>query len=81
MIIVGVACLTENMPKKIRELKAMLRKAGFTWRPGKGSHTVWEHLLLTATITLSGNDGDDAQRYQENDVKNILKLLKEAQNE
>jgi len=25
MSIVGVACLTENMPKKIRELKAMLR--------------------------------------------------------
>nr|MDZ8038592.1 type II toxin-antitoxin system HicA family toxin [Nostoc sp. CreGUA01] len=29
------------MPKKIRELKAMLLKAGFTYRSGKGSHTVW----------------------------------------
>jgi hypothetical protein len=28
-----------EVPKKIRELKAMLRKAGFSSRPGKGSHT------------------------------------------
>jgi predicted RNA binding protein YcfA (HicA-like mRNA interferase family) len=35
------------MPKKIRELKAMLRKAGFRWRPGKGSHTIWEHPLAS----------------------------------
>ena len=69
------------MPKKVRELKAMLRKAGFTWRPGKGSHTVWKHPLLIATVTISGNDGDDAERYQENDVKDILKQLRETKNE
>jgi antitoxin HicB len=28
------------MPKKIRQLKSMLRKTGFSVRPGKGSHTV-----------------------------------------
>ena len=50
------------MPKKIRELKAMLRKAGFVVKPGKGSHTVWGHPALTAKIALSGGDGDDAQR-------------------
>lgn len=27
------------MPKKIRELKAMLKIAGFSVRSGKGSHT------------------------------------------
>ncbi len=31
------------MPKKIRELKEMLRQSGFTQRPGKGSHTNWSH--------------------------------------
>ena len=31
------------MPQKIRQLKAALAKAGFFFRPGKGSHTVWEH--------------------------------------
>ncbi|MCJ8283712.1 MAG: type II toxin-antitoxin system HicA family toxin, partial [Rivularia sp. ALOHA_DT_140] len=27
------------MPKKIRELKSLLQKAGFTYQPAKGSHT------------------------------------------
>ncbi len=67
------------MPKKIRELKAMLRKAGFYWRPGKGSHTVWKHLDLSGKVVLAGADGDDAELYQEKDVLNILRKLKEVQ--
>ncbi len=69
------------MPKKIRELKAMLRKAGFSSRPGKGSHTVWEHPVLSETFTMSGADGDDAQRYQEAAVRKILNKLREVQDE
>ena len=58
------------MPPKIRELKAMLRKAGFAYRSGKGSHTVWKHPALPEDeITVSGKDGDDAQKYQLLDVK------------
>ena len=53
------------MPKKIRELRSQLRKAGFTLDPGKGSHGNWSHPLLETPFTISGNDGDDAQRYQE----------------
>jgi len=56
------------MPRKIRELKAILKKAGFRWRPGKGSHTIWEHPLASKSITLSGSDGHDARRYQEEEV-------------
>lgn len=67
------------MPKKIRELKAMLRKAGFFQRSGKGSHTVWEHPKLQDKLTLSGKDGDDAQRYQEMDVREFLRKLREVQ--
>ncbi|MGB0561292.1 MAG: type II toxin-antitoxin system HicA family toxin [Spirulinaceae cyanobacterium] len=63
------------MPKKLRELKAMLRKAGFTSRPGKGSHTVWSHPLLPYSLVLSGKDGADSDRYQEKDVKNALRDL------
>lgn len=70
-----------SMPKKIRELKAMLRKAGFFVRSAKGSHTVWSHPALTDKVALSGNDGDDAERYQEKDVRNILRKLKEVQDE
>jgi predicted RNA binding protein YcfA (HicA-like mRNA interferase family) len=56
------------MPKKIRELKAMLKKAGFSQYPGKGSHTKWLHPLFPGRVTLSGNDGGDAKPYQENEV-------------
>ena len=69
------------MPKKIRELKSLLLKAGFYWRSGKGSHTRWMHPLLLRNITLSGNDGDDAKPYQEKDVSNALQKLKESQGE
>jgi predicted RNA binding protein YcfA (HicA-like mRNA interferase family) len=63
------------MPKKIRELKSLLRKAGFMDEPAKGSHTKWSHPLLSAKITLSGKDSDDAKPYQEKDVNNALKQL------
>ena len=52
------------MPKKIRELKKMLEKAGFSVRPGKGSHTVWSHPNVPGRgVTVSGNDGDDAPAH------------------
>lgn len=57
----------------------MLRKAGFIWRPGKGSHTVWKHPLLPEQFSLSGNDGDDARDYQEKKVKQYLKQLEEME--
>ncbi|MBD2318882.1 type II toxin-antitoxin system HicA family toxin [Phormidium tenue] len=68
------------MAKKIRELKAMLLKAGFTYRSGKGSHTVWSHPKLEYSLTLSGKDGNDADRYQEKDVRNALRDI-DQQNE
>ena len=68
------------MPPKIRELKAKLSKAGFRQEPGKGSHTKWNHPLLPRVrVTLAGNDGDDAQRYQEAQVRQALDALQEAQ--
>ena len=69
------------MPKKVRELKAMLRRAGFFWRPGKGSHTVWEHPMLSGSLTIAGRDGDDAHSYQEKQVKDVLRKLRELQDE
>ena len=68
------------MPRKVRQLKADLGKAGFTWRSAKGSHTVWTHPLIPGErVAISGNDGDDAERYQERDVRKALAKLREAQ--
>jgi predicted RNA binding protein YcfA (HicA-like mRNA interferase family) len=69
------------MPKKIRELKSLLSKAGFTCAPGKGSHSKWFHPLLPGKLTLSGKDGNDAKPYQEKDVNNALQMLKEIKQE
>lgn len=66
------------MPKKVRELKKMLLKAGFTYRQGKGSHTFWTHpLILDEPITIPGKDGDDAKLYLEKAVEKRLKKLEE----
>lgn len=63
------------MPKKLRELKTMLRKAGFMQCAGKGSHTVWSHPDLSEKVVLSGKDGNDAKPYQERDVLAALGKL------
>jgi predicted RNA binding protein YcfA (HicA-like mRNA interferase family) len=64
------------MPPKVRQLKAALQKAGFLVRPGKGSHTVWTHPSLPELeVTLSGKDGNDAEKYQIKLVQNALKKL------
>ena len=49
------------MPKKIAELKKILKKAGFQKLPGKGSHTNWTHPLYSGKVTISGKDGNDAK--------------------
>ncbi|MDM9383110.1 type II toxin-antitoxin system HicA family toxin [Chlorogloeopsis sp. ULAP01] len=68
------------MPKKIRQLKAILLKAGFVYRPAKGSHSFWTHPLIPdEPVTIAGKDGDDAPRYLEKQVNRVLDKLEEMQ--
>ena len=61
------------MPKKIRELKQMLRRAGWVQIPGgKGSHTKWYHPKVARRVILSGADGADAKPPQERDIKTAI---------
>ncbi len=60
------------MPKKIRELVQALRKFGFLERGGKGSHRNFKHPD-GRKITISGRFGNDAKKYQERDVKKLLR--------
>lgn len=66
------------MPKKVRELKKILLKAGFTYEPGKGSHTKWFHPRFKGRVTLSGKDGDDAKRYQEKEVMVAIQQVEDS---
>jgi predicted RNA binding protein YcfA (HicA-like mRNA interferase family) len=52
------------VPPKIRELITQLESAGFVDRGGKGSHRNYDHPKVARPITISGNPGDDAKRYQ-----------------
>jgi predicted RNA binding protein YcfA (HicA-like mRNA interferase family) len=63
------------MPRKKRQLKQELRKAAFEQinDRGKGSHTVWKHRLLPdITVVLSGKDGEDADHYEERQVREAI---------
>jgi predicted RNA binding protein YcfA (HicA-like mRNA interferase family) len=68
-------------PKKIRELKAALRKAGFTNKPAKGNHKKWKHELLSQKIIIAGKDGSDAKPYLEAQVYKALAMLEKMNND
>jgi hypothetical protein len=56
------------LPRKIRDLKADLRRAGFTEVKGGGK----------GNVIISGHDGNDADRYQEQDVRLAIASVKGA---
>ncbi|HEX2350909.1 MAG TPA: hypothetical protein VHI51_20935 [Ktedonobacterales bacterium] len=69
------------MPRKLRQLRSDLRRAGFQMQSkrGKGCHTWWVHPNLPGfAVNLSGQDGDDARPYQEDAVKEALQKSKEV---
>ena len=71
------------MPKKVRELKAMVAKAGYVLQSGrgKGSHTYWKHPLLPEEpLTIPGKDGDDAPLYLEKNIQRVLTKLEGLEN-
>ena len=71
-------CEGGTVPRKVRQFKKQLKDLGFDWRPGKGSHQIWNHPLLIEPIVIAGQDGDDVPGYLEKDLKNALKELKES---
>lgn len=65
------------MPQKVRQLKSALAKAGFLSRSAKGSHTYWQHSQHPDLYTtICGRDGDDAERYQMQDVNELIQKAK-----
>ncbi len=64
------------MPPKVKALIDELERNGFSERGGKGSHRNYSHPLCSKIVTISGKKGDDAQRYQINQVKNAINEVK-----
>jgi predicted RNA binding protein YcfA (HicA-like mRNA interferase family) len=60
------------MPRKVRELIADLRQAGFFLDRQKGSHRQFKHPSVGGVVPLSGAEGDDAHIYQERQVAKAI---------
>lgn len=65
------------MPRKIRQLIADLKKAGFADRGGKGSHRNFIDGKGNK-VTLSGQEGADAKPYQEREVRKNIERSKKS---
>lgn len=61
------------MPRKIRELEADLKKAGYVKKAGKGSHRNYKHPVVKFKVTISGKEGSDAKDYQEDNVEEAIR--------
>ena len=57
------------MPRKIRQLIADLRKAGFVCESARGSHRKFRHPKGVTAILSGHNEGADAQHYQEKHIR------------
>lgn len=67
------------MPRKIRQLKADLRRMGAYRARVRGDHETWKHpLVKDFYVELSGGDSDDADHYQERDIKKLQRLVDDA---
>lgn len=68
----------ERMPRKVRELRADLRRDGWSIARQRGSHETWRHPLVSTPVVLAGKDSDDAGRYQEREVQDAIRASREA---
>lgn len=65
------------MPRKLRELRGDMRRAGYSIDRQSGSHEIWMHPDLPGvSVSLAGRDGADAQPYQESQVRRAVDRLR-----
>jgi predicted RNA binding protein YcfA (HicA-like mRNA interferase family) len=65
------------VPRKIRELVSDLEGAGFMRvQGGKGSHRKFRHPKFPGFVLVSGDAGDDAQPYQEKQIRSALRRIR-----
>ncbi len=68
------------MPRKLRELRAELRRHGARVTVQVGSHEKWKHPLVREFyVEMAGADGADAKPYQDKDVRRMIHLIRAAE--
>lgn len=70
----------EAVPRKVREVLADYYALGFSLvsKQGKGSHRKLRHPLLPDSYTVSGQEGDDVEYYQEKQLRQARAALGKA---
>jgi predicted RNA binding protein YcfA (HicA-like mRNA interferase family) len=69
------------VPRKVRQLIAEALACGMEYMPGrgKGSHRLYEHKSSGTQVYLSGHTGDDADHYQERDLRRAIEQIRRWQ--
>lgn len=68
------------MPRKLRQCRADLQRAGFYLDHQTGSHEIWKHQLISGiSVNLVGKDSADAKPYQEREIREAMRKLKDVQ--
>jgi predicted RNA binding protein YcfA (HicA-like mRNA interferase family) len=67
------------VPRKIRQLIADLREAGFAMEPGRGSHRKFFHPRGVFLVLSGHNEGLDAKPYQEKQVRKAIEASKQGE--
>jgi predicted RNA binding protein YcfA (HicA-like mRNA interferase family) len=67
--------LGELVPPRVREVKRLLRKSGYTVvRPGKGDHTIFLNPTTGDSYALDGSDSHEMPQGAWNKLKKRLGL-------
>ena len=61
--------MVSEMPRKLRELIADLRRAGFVQEPARGSHRKFRHPKGVTAIVSGHNEGVEVKPYQEKQIR------------
>ena len=71
------------MPRKVRQLIAEALANGMEYVPGrgKGSHRLYEHKASGTQVYLSGHTGDDADHYQERELRRAIERIRQWKQE
>jgi len=60
------------VPRKLRELIADLKRAGFVQEPARGSHRKFRHPKGVTAVLSGHSEGMDALPYQERHVRQVI---------
>ncbi len=69
--------MISGMPRKLRELIADLRRAGFVQEPERGSHRKFRHPRGVTAIVSGHSEGVDVKPYHEKQIRQKIEQARQ----